>query len=296
MEGLIPSATPTRVVYSGTTSRLDHTDADERRPTGLDDDGRPFLLAFSTAHAHENRAFAIELFAELRRRGWSGRLVLAGPSPPRAHSLGLEAETRLKTVAGRSVVALGDIADGEKRWLYERATLAIYPTVAHGLATVPFECARHGLAVLTSRLGSLDEVLPVNMPSLQSFDIAEAADLAWQLLEDESMRRSICDQITRQASTFTWQGSATELLALFSDVLRHAPNRTASVWGETAPIALDPPGLSGARSQWADRVERTLQRMLRAEGLKRSAIPADSRRQVAARRAANWVRRGSGAH
>ena len=238
----------------------------------------------------------MQLLAELRRRGWKGRLVLAGPTPPRGNSFGTEAAARLRDPSLRShVVTLGDLTEPEKNWLYSRAALTLYPSASEGFGLVPFESARRKVPVLTSRQGSLDEILPRDVMTLEGYDVVLAADQAFALLDDQAMAGSSCDRINAHAGQFTWERTAAEVLALVDDVVRRPPNRVASIWGETMPVVLDHPRPFEGPSERSERLERLLQRMLRAEKVKRAALPPGSRRQHAARRTANWMRRTSGA-
>ena len=86
---------------------------------------------------------------------------------------------------------LAGITEAQKRWLYERAALVLYPSVVEGFGIVPFEAAAHGVPVLATRHGSMDETLPEGIPTLDGFDVGRAADTAWTLLHDgEAARRA----------------------------------------------------------------------------------------------------------
>ena len=296
-ERLIPSGTPQRVVYCGTTSTLDVDDAKPARPKCFPAGDRPFLFVLGASYHHKNRVFAIRLLAALRSRGWDGFLVMAGPTPPRGNSLGDEALASLLDASiSDHVVTLGDLNENEKTWIYSAAALSIYPTCSEGFGLVPFESARYGVPVLSSRQGSLDELLPAGILTLDSFHIDEAADKAWDLLHTPTARVAQCDAINEAATHFTWERTARELLTLFGESLRSPQNRTAGIWGESLQ-----PILLAERDQTAMAVppirhtsvvvERQLQRLLELDRLKRLAAPEGSRRQGAARRSANWARR-----
>ena len=294
-EGLLPTGTPQRVVYCGTTSTLDVAGADTARPTGIPDEDRPFLFVLGASYHHKNRVFAIRLLTALRSRGWDGFLVMAGPTPPRGNSMGDETLASLLDASiSDHVVTLGDLSESQKAWIYSEAALSVYPTCSEGFGLVPFESARHRVPVLSSRQGSLDEILPVDILTLDTFDIADAATKAWDLLHVSTARAAQCDAINEAAAAFTWDRTARELLILFGETLRLPQNRTAGVWGEGAkPIEIQtsPPVAEPLRRHTSELVERQLQRLLELDRLKRLAAPDGSRRQNAARRSANWARR-----
>src|SRR5262249_44129711 len=151
---LVPAATPQAVVSVG----LDEIDDARDRP--VDDDARPpalgagdegFLLCLGTSYLHNGRPFVLDLWAELRRPGWDGGLVLAGPTPPHGNSLAREAEALLPAPALRpDVVTIGAVSEAEKRWLYGHAALVLYPSTVEGFGIVPFEAAGLGVPTLST--------------------------------------------------------------------------------------------------------------------------------------------------
>ncbi len=285
-EGMLPVDTPVRVVHCGTSSVFERAESPRQRPTGVATDDRPFLLVLGASYHHKNRPFACRLLGELRRRGWDGRLVLAGPTPPNGNSLADEEAEILKLGLHGSVDAIADVSEAEKNWLYAHAALSVYPTVSEGFGLVPFESARWDVPVLTSRQGSLDEVLPADLPTITGYDVAAAADLAWCLLHDEDARRDACRALQARAAEFTWDRTAAGVLALVEESLRRRPNRLVAQWGES--------GGQGWPEGWTRTgpgvVDRVVVRLLRAERVKRAAVPEGSRRQVYVRRSVNWLR------
>jgi hypothetical protein len=206
--------------------------------------------------------------------------------------MGDEAAIALRnSIASDHVVTLGDLTEHEKTWLYERAALSLYPTNSEGFGLIPFESALRRVPFLSTRQGSLDEVLPADILTLDGFDLSSATDRAWSLLHDDDVRRSQCQAMALQAKQFTWQRTAEELVELFQEVLRRPPTRVVSVWGEgPAPTSLET-DVPRTERRLAAATERQIQRLLQAEGLKRAVAPEGSRRQNTARGSANWLRR-----
>lgn len=260
----------------------------------MPEDDRPFLFVIGASYHHKNRVFAVAVLSELRSRGWDGFLVLAGPTPPRGNSIGDEAIAALRDASiADHVVVLGDLSESEKSWIYERAALSLYPTSSEGFGLVPFESAQRGVPVLPSRQGSLDEVLPTEIVTFDSYDIAEAADRAWELLHNAASRSSQCRSLVERSKEYTWERTAQELIELFDQVLQRGRNNIAAIWGE-GPAPAQVAETEEPKAQRAARlVEEQLQRLLELENLKRAAVPVGSRRQDFARKGANWARRSS---
>jgi glycosyltransferase involved in cell wall biosynthesis len=288
-EGMLPAATPTHVVYCGTSSIFERADSPRRRPAAMAEDERPYLFVIGASYHHKNRVFACHLLAALRRRGWDGRLVLAGPTPPYGNSLDDEQATLDAAGLDGLVDVLADVTEDEKNWLYAHAALTVYPTTTEGFGLVPFESARWDVPVLSSRQGSLDEVLPADLPTLAGYDVDAATDLAWRLLHDSDARAAATAALTGRAADFTWERTAAGVLALAEEALRRPANRLVAQWGESGAHGW-PEGWTGSDP---NVFERVLSRMLHAERIKRVVVPEGSSRQVYVRKIVNWIRQRS---
>ena len=293
-EDLVGAGTATAVVSCG----VDPADVGgaEARPAGLapDDDG--FVLCLGASYLHKNRRFALEVWHELRRRGWAGRLVLAGPTPPFGNSLATEAEYLLAAPELRdAVVTVGTLTEDEKRWLYRRTALVLYPSTVEGFGLVPFEAAHHGVPTLASRRGSLDEVLPPGIPAIDTFSVTATADTAWDLLHDAVAAKELVETVQEHGRHFTWDAVAERLLGLFTDALDRPRGRVIAVAGEAgtargvAPPSADPLVAAGPAS-----LERSVRAVIDRPLLKRGLSPEGSLRQQAARTLINEIRRRAG--
>jgi GT2 family glycosyltransferase len=297
-EGMVPAATAQRVVWCGTDHRRSLATTSVS-PRDVGDDGRPFLLALGVSYHHKNRVHALRVFAGLRALGWDGRLVLAGPLPSHGNSKGFEAVELLIDAGLRDhIVELGDVTEQEKQWLYEHAALSLYPTTSEGFGLVPFESASRGVPVLTSRQGSLDEVLPEAMEVLTDFDVDNAVALAHRLISDPVAAETQCSAIRARGMELTWERTATEVLALVDEVLTRLPNRVASIHGEWEfPSVIDSPMLAMPDAPTVGRgFEWLVGTASRPRAFKRILSPDDSRRQHALRQFINWGRRHTGVH
>jgi GT2 family glycosyltransferase len=292
-QGLVSPDAARAVVRCG--ANLGDGDDAESRPAGVpDDDG--YLLVLGASYLHKNRPFALRTWAELRRRGWNGRLVLAGPTPPHGNSLAREAELLLGLPGDvrADVVALATVSEDEKRWLYRRAALVLYPSTVEGFGLVPFEAAAHGVPTLATRCGGLDEVLPAGIPALDGFDVAAAADTAWDLLHDVVAAKELTEALRVQGESFTWDATAARLSELFAEALRRPQGRVLALESEgDARIAIAPraPRRPLPRSDMAAALERAVAAVIARPRLKQGLSPDGTRRQRTARTVIAQARR-----
>jgi GT2 family glycosyltransferase/glycosyltransferase involved in cell wall biosynthesis len=239
--GLLPDATVTATVYSGTDRLL--SPSAPRTPIGISESLSGFFLCLGASYKHKNRVLALRIWAAAREQGWTGDLVLAGPTPPDGNSLMDEDAFLLEHPdLSRGVWRLGALSEAEKNWLYARAALVLYPTISEGFGLVPFEAAAHNVPCLSTRAGSLDEILPTDVPTIDLGDVSSTARLAMEMAEEGPLRIAVCRSLNLRGADFTWAATADRLVEFFWEVIGR-PSREPS---RTTPL-LETPGLRVGR-------------------------------------------------
>ena len=288
-EGLVPRGAAEKVVYTGAQFDAIETSEPPRRLKGVEG---PFVFVLGVAYLHKNRPFAMEILQEARRRGWNGKLVLAGLVPPAGGSLGHEASMFLDDPSLRnSVIVLPALSEPEKRWMFENSELMLYPTTVEGFGLVPFEAAMYGLATLSTRQGSLDEVLPQDVPTISGFDVSEATDKFMAMVSDVDLRTHVVTALRDAGESFTAERTTNLLMELFIDMMRQPPTRVAAVLAEDSLVPAWHASLVSSRV--AERVvpPGVLVRLgWKMRSVKSLVSPDGSRRQAWIRRRANRLR------
>jgi GT2 family glycosyltransferase len=282
--GLVPAGTPQAVVSAGVDGLgADRPESEDARPSGIAPGDGGFLLCLGTSYLHKGRPFALDVWAQLRRRGWEGRLVLAGPTPPHGHSRAREAEQLLGAPDLRDgVVTIGAVSDAEKRWLYRHAALVLYPSAVEGFGLVPFEAAAFGVPTLAARSTALAEVLPDGIPTLDGFDVPQAADQAWDLLHDAEAAKALVEAVQIHGAKFDGDRVAEQVVATFEAALRRPRGRLVRLDGEgRRPVGVTRDPVAPADGGMA--LERLVDAVIDRPGLKSRLSPEGSRRQKVAR-------------
>jgi GT2 family glycosyltransferase len=230
-----------RVIPNGTDHATVGGAAAPRAPAGFDADGKPFLLCLGVDFRHKNRVFALELFDELRRAGWDGRVVLAGPRAAHGSSA---AEERAWLVthadAAAGVTILPAVSESEKTWLYDETALVLYPTVQEGFGLVPFEAARAGVPCLFAAQTSLAEILPRDTARIVQWNAHLTADAALELISDEQARKAQIAAILAAGERFRWERTGELLVDVYRQVFE-APMRPArAVLMDDSPLPRAP--------------------------------------------------------
>jgi GT2 family glycosyltransferase len=288
--GLLEVGTPSSIVSCGVPEPDAATPG--TRPATYQAIEPGYVLCVGTSYRHKNRPFAMEVWFELRRRGWAGQLVLAGPNPPHGASLAEEAALLLQHAELRAeVVTLASVTEEEKSWLYRHAALVLYPSSIEGFGLIPFEAANHGTPTLATRQGSLDEVLPPDLPVIERFDVGATADTAWHLLHDEDAAATVVEAIRARGETFRWDRTAELLVQLFTEVLTAPRSRSLVIEGEAGPPTGVAPRGHRAHQTAAGAFERVIGTVIANQAVKQVLSPDGSRRQLVARRAISTARR-----
>ncbi|HEV2888305.1 MAG TPA: glycosyltransferase [Jatrophihabitans sp.] len=291
-EGLLPDDKPNQVIYAGT----EHTalvPVNSIRPPGTESAETGYLLCLGVSYLHKNRLFALAVLAELHRQGWRGSLVLAGAQPPDGSSLSAEARFLLEHPdLAPFVVNLGMVSEAEKVWLYQNAGLVLYPTISEGFGLIPFEAAHYGVPCLSTRQGSLVEVLPEDIPVIEDFDPVRAAETARTLLEEPAAGQKVVDQILAKGTEFSWARVAAQVLEVLQEVTSRPACRVVAIRGEQDFAHLAGAGFGhGSGSPLKKGIDLAVDWFLARPDLRVKLVPPGSKRQAFARQAIDQARR-----
>ncbi len=236
---LLPKSTAWAVVHPGVHGA--HLSEPARPPAGVDGLGlaRGFLLQLGAAFAHKNRLFTLRLAEQLWMSGWEGTLVLAGAEPASGSSAPYEREWLAhRPEWARKTVILGGVSEAEKNWLYANASLVVYPSISEGFGLVPFEAAEFGTPCLSTRQGSLDEILPDELLTLSTFDPQLEAPLVRRILDSPEVAAGMVEAVRRCSEEFTWRRAGDALAELLLTVTGAPRSPTVAVRFGTESVSL----------------------------------------------------------
>jgi hypothetical protein len=105
-------------------------------------------------------------------------------------------------------------------------------------------------------LASLHEVLPSDVSSIETFSPATVAKQCLEVMNDPELAESICQSLTKQASTFTWDASAAKVRQLIEMVLVQPKNPLEAIWA----AGPDPQTLQAPPAKTSQKIWRRLAR------------------------------------
>ena len=180
-----------------------------------------YVLYLGINKPHKNlvtliRAWKLALERGLEAAGDSPALVLAGREDPRYPQTRRAA---LEAGAGSRIIFLGDVAEDDLPWLYNAATLFVYPSVYEGFGLPVLEAMACGTPVACSNTSSLPEVAGDAALLVEPLDIEGWAAALGRLLADAEQRRELARRGLAQAARFSWERTARQTLGAYHAAL-----------------------------------------------------------------------------
>jgi len=183
----------------------------------------PFLLYAGNIRRHKNVPRLVEAFAVLREQLATHpvyknlRLVIIGDTISQYPAV---RQAVIKSKTEHAVRFLGFVPFDTLRCFYQSASAFVFPSRYEGFGLPPLEAMACGTPVVTSNVSSLPEVVGdaailVNPENV--FDIARGIR---DILLDEPMREELVRRGRVQASRFSWERTARQVLDIYRDAAR----------------------------------------------------------------------------
>jgi len=116
------------------------------------------------------------------------------------------------------IIFLGYIPKEEKVYLYNLASVFVYPSFYEGFGYPPLEALACGLPVVTSFSSSLPEVAGDAAIMIDPYNIAQIAEALRQILTDYDLRTDLIKKGLARVSQFSWEKAARQYLEVFQSV------------------------------------------------------------------------------
>lgn len=166
---------------------------------------KPFCLAVSSLGANKNFH---GLSVALKNTDLGGhQMVIAGG-----------AVGALKNASpNKDAVYLGYVSDQELVYLYQQASLFIFPSFYEGFGIPPLEAMLMGCPVISSNTSSLPEVLGDACAYLDPYDGADMGQKISSLINDPAQLAVFKQKGLLRASNYSWHSSALQLYQLIEE-------------------------------------------------------------------------------
>ncbi|MGO9598201.1 MAG: glycosyltransferase family 4 protein [Isosphaeraceae bacterium] len=185
------------------------------RKFGLDPGAR-FLLYVGGLSPHKNLPRLIEAFWCLHAT--DTRLLLVGDLSDVFHTHVPEIRATIQRLGlAERVLLTGYLPDSELVHLYSRARALVVPSLLEGFGLPAVEAMACGTPVVSSRAGSLPEVVGNGGIFFDPMRIDSMALAMSQILADESLRNVHARTARKRSMMFSWDRAAEALLDCFDE-------------------------------------------------------------------------------
>ncbi len=197
---------------------------------GLGADFRaPFILYLGTIEPRKNIAGLIEAYEIWRNSkrpeaatgaGGQGsvlKLILAGAAGWKTREI---YKKWRRSSYKNDIKFLGYISEKEKKILYRRATVFVYPSFYEGFGFPPLEAMAFSLPVIAANVSSLPEVVGDAALMVNPYKPEEIAQAFSLLLNDEVLRQQLISRGLKKAAMFSWDKTARAYRELFANLAK----------------------------------------------------------------------------
>ncbi|HVT41407.1 MAG TPA: glycosyltransferase family 1 protein [Acidimicrobiales bacterium] len=205
-----------RVVNPGIPDLPPVTDEDAAATIGrvLPPGATRYCLAVGTAEPRKDLPGLVRAFGALAGHHRDTALVLAGP--PGWGDDALRAALDASPVRDR-IVRTGWLEERELAALLRRATVLAYPSLYEGFGFPPLQAMRAGVPVVSTRAGSLPEVLGDGALLVETRDDEALAAALDACLGDEAVRQRLVAAGAAWSTRFSWERCGEGLESLYRD-------------------------------------------------------------------------------
>ena len=175
-----------------------------------------FILSLSTLEPRKNLVGLIKAYENLRHdypELSNTELVLAGGMGWRASRI---LQAWKKSEFKNDIKLLGYVDNQDKPYLYNLASVFVYPSFYEGFGLPPLEAMACGVPVITSYSSSLAEVVGKSALLIDPYNTKEIAYFLGILLRDQALTKKLSLAGQNQALKFGWTKTANSYLNIFS--------------------------------------------------------------------------------
>jgi glycosyltransferase involved in cell wall biosynthesis len=176
-----------------------------------------FLLYVGGLSPHKNLLRLVDAFAQAAPA--HVKLVLVGDVNDVFHTHVPQIRTAIaRHGLEERVILAGFVPDEDLAYLYSCAYALIVPSLLEGFGLPAVEAMACGTPVVSSRAGSLPEVVGDAGLYFDATDIQSIAGAIRKILEEPSHRDALASLALARSALFTWEESARRLVACFDEL------------------------------------------------------------------------------
>lgn len=200
-----------KVIYLGLYG--EHSILESEEGSMISVTGEDFILTVSDMNPRKNHKGLVDAFCIYKEENPSStlKLVCAGSANVERVKSILEDHKKY----AEDILFTDHVNNKQLNWLYRKSKAVIYPSFFEGFGLPVLEALAFKKAVITSNVTSLPEVGGDAVEYCDPYDIESIANSITRVVENDKYRKSLEDRALGQASKFSYEKAAGELLDLY---------------------------------------------------------------------------------
>lgn len=176
----------------------------------------PFLFYVGGSDHRKNLKLLIRAFAQIRKGGYEGQLVLAGETFLLDIAEVREVQSQVQSSGLEAVVFFpGFVPDEDLSRFYSACDFFVFPSLYEGFGLPVLEAMKCGAPVLVSRTSSLPEVAGDCAHYFDPEEEGSLVDVFWKAYESPGTVAELRDRAADRAGRFTWHEAAQKMHLLY---------------------------------------------------------------------------------
>jgi glycosyltransferase involved in cell wall biosynthesis len=177
-----------------------------------------FILFVGTREPRKNLDGLLHAYLALPQHVRNeSKLVLVGP-----RGWEHDVDERMAQKIGKSVVNLGYVDRQRLAYVFNLATLLVFPSLYEGFGLPPLEAMACGCPVIVSKAASLPEVCGDAAYYVDPKNVDSIAGGIDKMLDDKALRESLIAKGIERVKLFNWEKTTRQTLDIFEHVLKTA--------------------------------------------------------------------------
>lgn len=176
---------------------------------------KKFILYLGTIEPRKNVSAIISAYNLMREQNSDlseYKLVIAGASGWKTRrTFSLYKRSPYK----KDILFLGYVDNDDKIYLYNAASIFVYPSLYEGFGFPPLEAMASGLPVITSNSSSLPEVVKDGAILVNPYNLNDIKEAMVNLLSDRNLYEYLKEKGLTIAKTYSWRNTAFSYIDLF---------------------------------------------------------------------------------
>lgn len=179
--------------------------------------GDKYLLHIGTLNPRKNLIFLVDVFSQVLKRFPDYKLVIVGKEGWYFEKL---YENVKQLGIQDKVIFTGYLDEQDKVYVYNGATLFVFPSLYEGFGLPPLEAMNCGIPVISSNTSSMPEVVGDAGILISPHDKDKWISSICKVLSSQDLRKKMSTQSLKRAKMFSWEQCAKKTIALYEKVYK----------------------------------------------------------------------------